>query len=341
CDDVDFRTGLKKPASQLRNGIGQAKKIRAAASNLFGITGGAGAMQWHVDPSTGRMIGNPSISPLVSRYMVGLAKRKGQAGESPMSARAITPVGADLTILLRSHRRQETMRSLYKLNRRNYKDLANESLLKRLLQACYTVAYLCLLRFEEVLRIQVQDIQWINDRRGRRLILNLPYRKTAHCAAKIQPFVLWPLGRDEAHLCPYRAITEWLHASDIKEGYLFPRLNLEGSIKLTKEAEHMTAESFLEHFRLNLLDIGLSRTTYGTHSFRRGGCQYLVVQRRWNLRRVCEWGGWSTDFNYLTIVRYIISFIDEPMSTRDDFFRPGQPVLKFCNACGRRCACNS
>ncbi|KAL1712390.1 hypothetical protein EV715DRAFT_278005 [Schizophyllum commune] len=158
----------------------------------------------------------------------------------------------------------------------------------------------------------------------------------------IVPFILWPLESDEAHLCPYRALCEWLHASGITEGYLFPKLTPDGyNIKSTKSAEHITAEQFLEHFRNNLLDVGVHYSPYGTHSFRRGGCQYLVVDRRWNIRRVCEWGGWSTDFTHLTIVKYIISFVDEPMSSRADFFRPGQRVGKSCRRCGRSCPCNS
>ncbi|TRM56737.1 hypothetical protein BD626DRAFT_551388 [Schizophyllum amplum] len=133
-------------------------------------------------------------------------------------------------------------------------------------------------------------------------------------------------------LCPVRALCEWLDASGIRTGYLFPKLTVDG---------RQTAETFLELFRNNLIDIGINYSPYGTHSFRRGGCQYLIVDRRWNIRRVCEWGGWSTDFTHLTIVKYLISWVDEPMSSRADFFRPGQRVARYCRACGRNCPCNS
>jgi hypothetical protein len=52
-----------------------------------------------------------------------------------------------------------------------------------------------------------------------------------------------------------------------------------------------TGESFLECFRNNLLGIGIDPRPYGTHSFRRGGCQYLAVVLRWPLRQICTWGG--------------------------------------------------
>ncbi|KAL1699071.1 hypothetical protein EV121DRAFT_185656, partial [Schizophyllum commune] len=76
CDNVNFRDSSAKPASQRRNGYSHAQKIRAAITNLFGVKYGLGNMEWHKDPSSGRFIGNPSISPLVSRYMLGLQKRK-------------------------------------------------------------------------------------------------------------------------------------------------------------------------------------------------------------------------------------------------------------------------
>ena len=46
----------------------------------------------------------------------------------------------------------------------------------------------------------------------------------------------------------------------------------------------------MEYFRNNLIDIGEDITKYGTHSFRRGGCQYLASERRWDIRKLCDWG---------------------------------------------------
>ena len=38
-----------------------------------------------------------------------------------------------------------------------------------------------------------------------------------------------------------------------------------------------TPEKCLEMFRLNPLDIEIDPSLYGTHSFRRGGCQVLLI----------------------------------------------------------------
>ena len=64
---------------------------------------------------------------------------------------------------------------------------------------------------------------------------------------------------------------------------------------------------FLEAFRQNLLDIGINPLPYGTYSFRRSGCQYFLFEKRWEIRKLMDWGGWSTLFDNLTILRYMIS----------------------------------
>jgi len=101
----------------------------------------------------------------------------------------------------------------------------------------------------------------------------------------------------------------------------------------------MTSQQFLEVFRNNLIDVGIDPAPYGTHSFRRGGCQYLAADRRWPLRRICDWGGWSTEFSNLTIVKYLISWNDNPTEKREDFFDPNQAPTTRCFHCGRTCHC--
>jgi len=167
--------------------------------------------------------------------------------------------------------------------------------------------------------------------------------------------VLYPLAPEEAHLCAFRAIAEWIKVSNITSGYLFRRmasgdrpsshdmamvrqLVLHIQVNLADKTLQ-TSEKCLEMFRLNLLDIGIDPSPYGTHSFRRGGCQYFSSVRRWSLRRICDWAGWSTEFSSLTIVKYLISWNDDPTDARDNFLNPDRaPALK-CFHCGRTCLC--
>ena len=38
---------------------------------------------------------------------------------------------------------------------------------------------------------------------------------------EIQPFYVYPLDEDEAHLCPVHAMAEWINASKITSGFMF------------------------------------------------------------------------------------------------------------------------
>jgi len=44
------------------------------------------------------------------------------------------------------------------------------------------------------------------------------------CATGIKPFCLYAMGEAEAHLCPVRAMAEWIDASQIESGYLFRKI---------------------------------------------------------------------------------------------------------------------
>src|SRR6266700_6868595 len=38
---------------------------------------------------------------------------------------------------------------------------------------------------------------------------------------EIQPFYVYPLDDDEEHLCPVRAMAEWIDASQVTSGFMF------------------------------------------------------------------------------------------------------------------------
>lgn len=48
------------------------------------------------------------------------------------------------------------------------------------------------------------------------------------------------------------------------------------------------------------------------------------------------------EFENLTIVRYLLSWNDDPSIKREDFLNPDASQNGIlCNLCGRKCACNS
>ncbi|KAF8806932.1 hypothetical protein BYT27DRAFT_7224030 [Phlegmacium glaucopus] len=154
--------------------------------------------------------------------------------------------------------------------------------------------------------------------------LTLPFHKT-HQFGDIKPFVLYPLGPEETYMCPVCALADWIHASKITSGTLFCQL---AAGRPAERDSAVTSAQFLEMFRRNLTEIEVNFTPYGTHSFRRGGCQYLA-----------SWGGWSTEFSNMTIVKYLISWSDDPTESRDEFFNPKRIATVRCPHCGRSCCC--
>ncbi|KIJ63936.1 hypothetical protein HYDPIDRAFT_91393, partial [Hydnomerulius pinastri MD-312] len=342
CDSMALGGGLKS-ADEVRDSYGHGQKMRAAMTYAFGRIHGLGTVPWQEDnPGSGRFVGNPSVSQQVSNYMCSLRRRKIQAGEVACSARAIT---SDILYRLYHHNHRPENWEI-----REYAAGAQKALgdagqgspwgggrARRLLHAAYTLAYVCLLRVDEVLKIQSHDII-VEQRPGRpdRLVVTLPFRKTSQFG-QIKPFILYPLSDSEAHLCPLRAYAEWIKCSEITTGYVFRRIA--SGDRVSHENKPIAAEAFLEMFRNNLLDIAIDPYPYGTHSFRRGGCQYLHLERRWQLRRICEWGGWSTEFTSLTIVKYLISVNDDPTEPRESFFDPSRPLTIKCPQCGRSCPC--
>ncbi|KAF8179760.1 DNA breaking-rejoining enzyme [Mycena galopus ATCC 62051] len=302
--------------------------MRASTTYGFGRLNHLGSLPWQKSEISGKMLGNPSISEDVSRYMVSLRKKKVRAGEVATSARAITP---EIIARLYHYNNKPEVAEIRPVTRRKRDAPVDPNewgggRSRVMLHAVYVIAFLCLLRFDEALKIQLQDIRWINETSFE---LTLPFRKTSQYG-EIKPFVLHEFPEEQAHLCPVRALTAWL-ASDRR----FKQANGE----YTTFLQEPKSEKFLEMFRNNLLDIGLDPYPYGTHSFRRGGCQYLASHRRWSLRRICDWGGWSAEFSSLTIVKYLIGWNDDPTELRENFLNPNQKITEKCPACGRTCPC--
>lgn len=105
--------------------------------------------------------------------------------------------------------------------------------LRIMLQCIYAIAFLCLLRFDEVLRIELKDIEVMDKLKGR-IKLTLPFRKTHQCGGNfvssfftnldIKPFHLY-FNRRELHLDPVHLLLRWIHVSRLTTGPLFRRID--------------------------------------------------------------------------------------------------------------------
>ncbi|KAG2112581.1 uncharacterized protein F5147DRAFT_632239 [Suillus discolor] len=191
CDSINF-DGMQKPLNEERGTYGHAQKMRASMTYAFGRLQGLGNMWWHEsDVGGGVMVGNPSISTEVSSFMCSLRRRKVKAGEVATSARAITTVSnvwppeswimivnpsQDILFKLYHHNHLDENWAIqpYQPGERLNSHHWGGGRARRLLQAAYTIAFVCMLRFDEVLKIQVHDFGVFE----KGVTLHLPFRKT-------------------------------------------------------------------------------------------------------------------------------------------------------------------
>ncbi|KAJ3911705.1 hypothetical protein F5877DRAFT_22872, partial [Lentinula edodes] len=68
CDTINL-DGSSIPASVEKSTYTHAQKMQAAATFGFGRIHGLGMQAWHSSEITGKMLGNPSVSEIVSTYM--------------------------------------------------------------------------------------------------------------------------------------------------------------------------------------------------------------------------------------------------------------------------------
>ncbi|KAJ7783362.1 hypothetical protein B0H16DRAFT_1297282, partial [Mycena metata] len=329
CDSMATDGTMRSPEF-IRLSFSNAQKMRAAASWNFAQVNNQGNEPWRKSDVTGLWTGNPSVSPVVSKYMTSLKRRKVQSGEVANSTRAITPA-----ILERIYdfMHADGRSHIQPFGARKEKKWEGPRM-RALCWLAYLLAFHCLLRVDEVVNIQVHEVR-VHDSQPEVIVVTLPFRKT-HQNGHIQPFCLWMMPEEDQHLCPVRAYARWVELSGLKEGYLFRKVDVNDRADF---CDYQTSSELLEMFRNHLLDVNVDPYPYGTHSFRRGGCQYLHYCRRWTIGEICQWGGWSIEFSSLTIVKYLISPNDSPRVDRMDFFNPNRPLQLKCPYCGRSCNC--
>ena len=123
--------------------------------------------------------------------------------------------------------------------------------------------------------------------------------------------VWWPVGQ-HYHILPdsvhpkincYSHLNRWLeHLSSIlrhplaDEDYIFPAIASTNLIKFGEPTSRSGIEILLE---LVVEKSGVMKGRNGkftTHCFRRGGAQYrfMWAERKWSLKAVKWWGGWSS-----------------------------------------------
>ncbi|KAG1799487.1 uncharacterized protein HD556DRAFT_1430716 [Suillus plorans] len=269
--------------------------MRAAVSHKFGHDHKLGTQPWSEHPKiAGKSIRNLSLSVTVSQYMVSLCQRKVWSGEAITSAQAIDEVTMkhlwDFVWATPCKEYGPTSRKRKAENSAEWAGFVIHSMLLLL----YLVSMICLLHYDEALQITWGDITFQGFRPADFCVrLEVSFRKT-HQYRGIAPFYVYA---DEQHpwMCLVQTFAVWWMLAREKcenlDGFVFKKIGID-SISVNP-TDGMTSDAFLECFCNNLLDIGVDPHPYGTHSFRRGECQFLYKVCRWYFRNICDWEGWE------------------------------------------------
>lgn len=162
--------------------------MRAAVSSRFAREYNRGMAAWTEKPVIpGRFVGNPSQSNTVSQYMVALRRRKVRKGEEVVSAQAmdheILQKLVAFNMKFKDDPSAQGVSSVSKKRKAGTPYLWAGYFLRCMLSLLYITSFLCLLRFDEALRIRWEDVRietWkaANGREHTRIVLTLPFRKT-------------------------------------------------------------------------------------------------------------------------------------------------------------------
>ncbi|KAJ3846877.1 hypothetical protein EV368DRAFT_88402 [Lentinula lateritia] len=171
CDENHLNGSPIAPSME-RSTYAHAQKMRAAATFGFGQIHGLGMQAWHQSEMSGKMLGNPSVSETVSSYMLSLWRRKTRAGETATSARAVT---SQLLECLYHFNRRQSSAFFFSSQKAPKGRLGAHA--RFLLNLGYNLAFCGLLRVDEMLKIQMQDILVSpNPQTGQtKLTLRLPF----------------------------------------------------------------------------------------------------------------------------------------------------------------------
>ncbi|CDO74434.1 hypothetical protein BN946_scf184831.g1 [Trametes cinnabarina] len=180
ADDIDICTGKPKDPSIPRVTYARAQKMRAAVSHKFGREFKLGTQPWAESALIpGTYLGNPSLSVLVSQYMVSLRRRKVRAGEIVTSARAMDEATMKKLWEFNQNFPQESeLQPNSRKRKHEHPELWAGYKIRQMLHALYTISMLCLLRYDEALEIMWSDLEYIETDGVPVLVLKLRFRKT-------------------------------------------------------------------------------------------------------------------------------------------------------------------
>lgn len=111
------------------------------------------------------------------------------------------------------------------------------------------------------------------------------------------------------------------------DDYIFPAISSTGQLKFGEAIANNSFAALLDSV-VEKSEVLKGRSgKFTTHCFRRGGCQYRFMWApvKWSLRAVKWWGGWSSNENVGTVMRYLLDELNAYEESYGDIMMPNRP----------------
>ncbi|KAJ7642560.1 hypothetical protein B0H17DRAFT_1216382 [Mycena rosella] len=265
---------------------------------------------WKYNAHTKKWEGNPVFESGFKSYYESLKNRQNRTGTA---TQALPMLPVDLKLILEYLDSEEAIK-YFTLTQRLY------------FKAFVMTAFTLWTRNDELINLQFKDIKM-----NLRSLTGIPYhefflifRKTNKDPTKVQKYkVQIDLAHPEidcyTHLAAWKAHMQSLLRRPVGgNDFVFPAIASTGQLKFGESTSRSAFETLLEEV-VEKSDVMKGRNgKFTTHCFRRGGAQYrcLWADRKWSLKAVKWWGGWSFTENVGTLMRYLL---DELMAYEEGF----------------------
>ncbi|KAJ7247425.1 hypothetical protein B0H12DRAFT_1072938 [Mycena haematopus] len=294
----------------LKCGFSSAEGIRSAFKDYFERVRGCQGDFWKYNSETKKWEGNPVLESGFKTYYESLKNRDNRTGTS---TQALPMLPADLKIILDYLNTEEAIKYFTTTQRLYFK-------------AYVTTAFSLWTRNDELVNLQFKHIK-LNMKSHSGIPYHeftLIFRKTNKDPTKGQKYMVQV---DLAHpeIDCYTHLNNWnQHMESLLQrplqgtDFVFPAIASTGQLKFGECTSRSGFETFLEDAVEKSGVMKGRNGKFTTHCFRRGGAQYrfLWAERKWSLKAVKWWGGWSSNENVGTLMRYLL---DELMAYEEGF----------------------
>ncbi|KAJ7655921.1 hypothetical protein B0H17DRAFT_1146313 [Mycena rosella] len=243
---------------------------------------------WKYNAHTKKWEGNPVFESGFKSYYESLKNRQNRTGTA---TQALPMLPVDLKLILEYLDSEEAIK-YFTLTQRLY------------FKAFVTTAFTLWTRNDELINLQFKDIKMnlrsptgIPDHEFSLIFRKTNKDPTKAWKAQMQSLLRRPIGGNN---------------------FIFPAIASTGQLKFGESTSRSAFETLLEEV-VEKSDVMKDRNgKFTTHCFRRGGGQYrfLWADRKWSLKAVKWWGGWSSNENVGTLMRYLL---DELMAYEEGF----------------------